>query len=362
MMNISNNNNNTNTTREAGTDSNISSGTSMSDNCKDGSSTKSSNDSVCTDVNHKLKNMSTADDKDIIVSVCANCGKEGSDINNICNKCKKATYCNAACKKKHRHKHKELCRKRAAELHDEELFKQPPPAYGDCPICFLRMPSLRTGRRYQSCCGKRICSGCIHAPVYDNQGNKVDEKKCPFCRSPHPDTNEEAIEREKKRLEADDAVAIYNRGNYYRDGKYGYPQNYTKALELWHRAAELGYSTAYCSIGSVYQSGRGVEIDEKKAKRYYELGAIGGDEIARHSLGLNEARANNKDRALKHWMIAVRDGYADSLDCIKRLYSHGYATKKDYTKALQEYQVYLGEIKSDQRDKAAAEFDQYLYY
>ena len=61
---------------------------------------------------------------------CANCGKEGSGVNNTCNKCKAVKYCNAACKKKHRHKHKEECEKivkRAAEmqavLHDEKLFK-----------------------------------------------------------------------------------------------------------------------------------------------------------------------------------------------------------------------------------------------
>ena len=28
--------------------------------------------------------------------------------------------------------------------HDEELFKQPPPEE-DCPICFLRIPTLKTG-------------------------------------------------------------------------------------------------------------------------------------------------------------------------------------------------------------------------
>ena len=38
---------------------------------------------------------------EIAVSVCANCGKEGDNLN-ICNKCKEATYCNTACKKKHR--------------------------------------------------------------------------------------------------------------------------------------------------------------------------------------------------------------------------------------------------------------------
>ena len=38
------------------------------------------NDDVCV-VNDMLQNMSTADKGDINVSVCANCGKEGDDIN-----------------------------------------------------------------------------------------------------------------------------------------------------------------------------------------------------------------------------------------------------------------------------------------
>jgi len=50
------------------------------------------------------------------------------------------------------------------------------------------------------------------------------------------------------------------------------------------------------------------------------------------------------------------------LDKIKELYSEGHAAKEDYMKALQSYQEYLGEIKSDQRDKAAAADDHYRYY
>ena len=68
-----------------------------------------------------------------MVGVCANCGKEEKGLN-ICNKCKDAKYCNAACKKKHRSKHKKNCERRVAELHDMELFKKPPPPE-DCPIC-----------------------------------------------------------------------------------------------------------------------------------------------------------------------------------------------------------------------------------
>jgi len=72
------------------------------------------NDGVC-EINDMLQNMSTADVEETTVSVCANCGREGSDIDNVCNKCKSVKYCNAACKKKHRHKHKKECRKRAAK-------------------------------------------------------------------------------------------------------------------------------------------------------------------------------------------------------------------------------------------------------
>ena len=105
-----------------------------------------------------------------------------------------------------------------------------------------------------------------------------------------------------------------------------------------------------------------MEVDEKKAVHYYELAAIMGDEKARYNLGNNEIRAGNIDRALGHYMIAVRGGQAKSLETIKALYSEGFATKDGYTKALQAYQAYLSEIKSPQRDKAAAEREDYRYY
>ena len=170
------------------------------------------------------------------------------------------------------------------------------------------------------------------------------------------------IEREKKRVEVDDPIAIHNVGCHYRDGTYGYPQDYTKALELWHRAGELGYVSSYCGIGFAYDNGRGVEVDENKAEHYYVLAATKGDEVARANLGVYERRAGNYDRALKHYMIAVRGGHAPSLSQIKELYGYGHATKGDYTKALQSYQEYLGEIKSPQRDKAAVANEDDRYY
>ena len=100
----------------------------------------------------------------------------------------------------------------------------------------------------------------------------------------------------------------------------------------------------------------------EKAIHYYELAAIEGCAQARNHLGVKEGVVGNYDRALKHFMIAVKDGDTQSLTNIKLLYSLGHATKDDYAKALRAYQLYSDEVKSDQRDKAAAADDEYKYY
>jgi len=300
------------------------------------------------------------------VQKCANCGKEGSEVTNTCNKCNSVMYCNASCKKKHRSKHKKDCEEhlrraaeRVAELHDEKLFQQPPPLE-DCPICMIRLPSLESGQVYMPCCGKVICRGCVYA--FQSRATKKEHDICPFCRTLPAITYEENIKRLEKRMDLNDAIAIYNLGSYYAEGLNGLPQNIAKAFELFHRAGELGFADAYYSIGATYLRGNGVERDTKKANHYWELAAMGGDAEARYNLGLFEVESGNKDRALKHWMIAVRDGGSKSLENIKRMYGYGDATKDDYTKALQSYQEYLDEIKSDQRDQAAAFDRQYEYY
>jgi len=95
-------------------------------------------------------------------TTCASCGKEGSSADmNTCNKCKSAKYCNAACKRKHRSKHKKACDRRVAELHEEALFKEVEPE--ECPICMLQIPISDGQSTFKSCCGKTICNGCICA-------------------------------------------------------------------------------------------------------------------------------------------------------------------------------------------------------
>jgi len=129
-----------------------------------GSSIVSMGKKECTsceqnNVNNITKGINSMGVSDM--STCANCGKEGNSVDmNICNKCKMVKYCNAACKKKHRTKHKKACERRVAELFDEKLFKEVD--LKECPICMLPLLSADQAT-IGSCCGKRICNGCIYA-------------------------------------------------------------------------------------------------------------------------------------------------------------------------------------------------------
>lgn len=72
---------------------------------------------------------------------CASCGTAAAahDIQlKKCAACHLVRYCSVSCQRDHRPQHKRECKKRAAELRDELLLKQPESSYlGDCPICCL---------------------------------------------------------------------------------------------------------------------------------------------------------------------------------------------------------------------------------
>ena len=104
-----------------------------------------------------------------------------------------------------------------------------------------------------------------------------------------------------------------------------------------------------------------MERDAKMAIHYYELSAMEGIVNARHNLGVIEEIAGNFDRALKHFMIAVRGGHTKALKELKQLYMDGHGIKDHYANALRSHQAYLNEIKSDQREQAAAFRDNRYY-
>ena len=286
------------------------------------------------------------EEENTITMICAACGKEGEgDGMNTCNKCDLVKYCNAACKKKHKSKHKKKCEKRVAELYDEKLFREPPPPE-ECPICFLPLPFDASGSTFFACCGKNICNGCIYAMV-EREGAHL----CAFCRTPKAKSYEEEVARAKKITGKGNTDAYYMLAGLYAQGTTGMPQDWAKANELWLKAGELGCADAYFNLGNSYDDGEGVEVDEKKAKHYWELAAMNGSVQARYNLGCIEEHAGKYQRAMKHFILASRAGLGEALDTVKLGYKHGIVTKDEYANTLRAYQKSKDEMKSEARDK-----------
>ena len=130
-----------------------------------------------------------------INACCADCGnEEGGGVKlKACMSCMLVKYCNADCQRNHWSKDKKGCKQCAAELHEEALFKDPPPKE-DCPVCCIPMsmslvssvslpPATITSvpiydflvanevlasvamEAHYDCCGKNVCGGFIHSAI-----------------------------------------------------------------------------------------------------------------------------------------------------------------------------------------------------
>eukprot|EP00956_Cyclotella_meneghiniana_P040115 scaffold187124_cov20-Cyclotella_meneghiniana.AAC.1 len=91
----------------------------------------------------------------------------------------------------------------------------------------------------------------------------------------------------------------------------------------------------------------------KKAVHHWQIAAMMGNVGARHNLGFDELQNGNYQRAMKHFMIAAKCSYKDSLHNIKEGFRLGHVTKEDFEKTLRDYQSSCDETKSEQRDRAA---------
>ena len=254
--------------------------------------------------------------------------------------------CIAKCQKEDRSQHERACKKRAAELRDEILFKQPESSHmGDCPICFLPLSISPRKSNTMACCSKIICRGCDIANLIRELVGCL-EWKCPFsfCRQPTPDSDEEA---RMKRIEANDPVATLDMGlERQNEG------DYESAHRYYTKSAALGDAQSHYQLSCLYREGKGVDKDEKKEIRHLEQAAIGGDPNARHNLGCVEANNGKTERAIQHIIIAANMGHDGSLETAEKFYARGMISKDVFDKALRTHHAAVDATKSPQREEA----------
>ena len=239
---------------------------------------------------------------------CANCG--AAEVDGIklveCDGCDLVKYCSDGCRELHRPEHVGECKKRKAELHDRKLFTQPDETHcGECPLCFLPLPLDPRKSLFKSCCSETICKGCFYANHKSGGGTR-----CPFCREPQPKTGENH-KRLMKRIKANDPAALCQMGwKCYKEG------DYDGAFEYYTKAAELGDMDSHYQLALLYEEGEVVDKDVEKAVYHYEKAAMGGHPNARHNLGCNEAKNDNMERSVKHFIIAANLGDEDSMKAL----------------------------------------------
>ena len=288
---------------------------------------------------------------DVPVETCANCGKEAGDTVRLknCTACRLVKYCGVDCQRAHRKQHKKACRKRAAELRDEQLYSQglERPEKDFCPICTLPIPiPIVDYSGLNACCMKRICHGCHMA------AQKIGMYDCLFCRTPCADNDADRLAMVRKRVEKKDPVAIYYLGEKYFHGELGLQKDMRKGVQIWEEAADLGSIDALFDLGNAYRCGNGVQEDKAKAVEFFTKVAMQGHVHARHNLGCYETEIGNFDRAARHFLISAKMGDEHSLEMIKEVFMAGFATREQYAEALKGCQDAVEETKSQDRDEA----------
>jgi len=134
---------------------------------------------------------------------------------------------------------------------------------------------------------------------------------------------------------------------YFALGLYYYgaitPPDYSKALDAYKRAADLGHVVAQLNIGLHYFKGDGVEQDYLIAGKWIKMAADAGEEQALFLLGAMYADALGVKQdyalALKYYEQSVAKGYACAMFNLGNMYLYGEGVKKDEAKATELYRA-----------------------
>lgn len=146
----------------------------------------------------------------------------------------------------------------------------------------------------------------------------------------------------KRNAEQGNDVAQFKLGLMYENGK-GIEQNYKKAIEWYKKAAEQGYVDAQFHLGNMYCIGLGVVQDLEKAFEWYKKAAEHGIVYAQYSLGAMYERGKgveqNYEKAFEWYKKAAEQSYVDAQYNLGIMYEHGQGVKQNLEKAIECFKI-----------------------
>lgn len=124
----------------------------------------------------------------------------------------------------------------------------------------------------------------------------------------------EFMQRLDRAVDAGNVDAMFTRGHSYYHGTEGYPQNYSRALDDFLRAAEEGHADSAVSAGAMLHAGIGVPKDQQRAFELYqtagELGSIEGwkNVVACYLTGEGVPQSLETARYISETMLKEKNG------------------------------------------------------
>ncbi|WP_068769019.1 TonB family protein [Termitidicoccus mucosus] len=125
------------------------------------------------------------------------------------------------------------------------------------------------------------------------------------------------------------AEAWYRMGVLARDGKVD-GVDAKNAMGFFKEAADAGYTDAYAALARAYMEGKIVKADEVRAEFYLEKAIEAGSSEAKFLKGARLVEVPGRgDEGLALLLDAAKDGNADALQTVARLYKDGKVVAQD---------------------------------
>jgi TPR repeat protein len=157
----------------------------------------------------------------------------------------------------------------------------------------------------------------------------------------------ETVLREIKPLAAQgDADAQNFLGTLYETGE-GIQQDFTQAAEWYSKSAQQGYAKAQTNLGFLYEKGKGVPQDNTQAIHWIAKAAEQGLAVAQESLGyfFSTGLGVEKDyaQALRWFRLSAEQDVAGAQYNLGIIYENGLGVNRDREQALFWYRKAAGQ-------------------
>ncbi|WP_372999115.1 tetratricopeptide repeat protein [Sulfurimonas sp.] len=155
-----------------------------------------------------------------------------------------------------------------------------------------------------------------------------------------------ATDEQKKSFKTEcskgDTLSCYNMGLMYDYGDGSTAEDDNKAIGFYLKACDKNFYESCSKAALLYEEGKNVKQDMKKAFKLYSKACGGEDGFACHNVAVYYSKM--KTEALKKISIAFYDkacnaGYSESCIYLGRMYRDSRSVKRDLQKAKEKFDL-----------------------